>query len=388
MPVLPTHDVLAVHRAALAGPGATPARRAYAAARVVMLDSYAAVGHTSAAPGDPRELAEHIDWDATLAARRRLDELGFGVAEAMDTAQRFEIGWESARRLIEQCGRAGFRRPFVAGAGADQVGAVSSGAQLVDAVVEQLHVIHAAGGLPIVLPLPWLAAQRAAPALYVEVYAAIVRAAPGPLLVHWLGEAFFPALAGYFPGDSFLEVMALDRDKVRGAKISLLDPEREVRLRRALLPHGQVVFTGDDTRFAALIEGSGAPTGALELGGEPLPLGDFSHALMGVFDAVAAPAGLALEALSRGDVARYRALAGPCEAFGRHVFQAPTGHYKAGLAFRAWLAGEQENRMLPNHVERARDRAHYVEVARLAAEAGALPDPQLAQARLARYLGA
>ena len=257
---------------------------------------------------------------------------------------------------------------------------------LVDSVVAQATAIRAAGGVPVLLPLPALSIARAPASVYVDVYGAIVRAVDGPLLVHWLGPAFHPDLAGYFPGESFRRVLALDPSKVRGAKVSLLDPALEIAVRREILPRGQIVLTGDDWHFAALIEGTapGAPPGETTIGPWRVALGDWSHALLGVLDAIAAPFSRALDALGRTDVAGYRAIARPCEALGAHLFEEPTRHYKAGLAFLAWLNGLQPSFALANREDRARSAAHLRRAADLAAACGAIDDPAAAAARLAR----
>lgn len=382
-------DPLAPHRAALAGDDPPPVRRAWAAVRIVMLPSYAALDHSPERPGPPEEIAAHVDWERTLDQRRRLDGLGFGIAEAMDTAQRFQVGWPVAQRLIRESGSLGLENGLVAGAGVDHLEAPSSSAELVDGVVHQARVIAGAGGVPLILPMLHLAHTGADEAAYVDVYDSILRQLDGPLLVHWLGEAFHPDLGGYFPGESFERVMALDPSKVRGAKLSLLDAERERRLRRSLASRGQVVLTGDDLHFGALIEGDDPSVReTAELAGAPLPLGDFSHALLGVLDALAEPMALALRALARGDLERYRALVRPCEALGRHLFQPPTERYKAGLALVAWLGGLQDNDMLANHEQRGRDREHRWRAAELAARAGALADRATARERLTQLLEA
>ena len=342
-----------------------PVREAYAAAHVVWRDSYRACGHSLARPGPPEEIAEHVDWDATRAARSHLVANGFGIAEAMDTAQRFFVGWPVAERLIRLTGELAPPRGFLAGAGVDHLESVASREELVGGVVHQARVIQAAGGAPIVLPLAWLVRSGAGADDYVETYDAIFDALDGPLYVHWLGEVFAPELAGYFPGDSFARVMALAPDKVRGAKLSLLDAPFERRVREELAPRGQLVLTGDDFHFDELIlEGS--------------------HALLGALDGIAEPAGLALRFLARGDTARYRELMEPCVKLARWVFRRPTPHYKAGLAFLAWLNGRQENFLLANREERGHDRRYYEQVTELAAAAGALSDGELARERFGR----
>lgn len=355
-------------------------RLAYAAAHVVMRDGYADVPHSAGSPGSSDEVAEWIDWDRTFALRERLGRLGFGVAEAMDTAQRFQLGWASAERLIRGTGALRLARGFCAGAGVDHLADASDPDELVAGVAHQARVIQQHGGIPVILPMVPLAARGASEDDYVDVYGRIFERSDGPLFVHWLGAMFLPALEGYFPGRSFERVMELAPDKVRGAKLSLLDRALEVRLRRALLARDQLLLTGDDFHFARLIlggdgEGDTAPQPErwTELGGDRIALGDFSHALLGILDGIAEPASRALADLAAGDDAAYLARMEPCERLSRHLFGAPTEHYKAGLAHLAWRAGLQPNPLLVNHAQRSRDAEHYRRAEELAREAGALP---------------
>lgn len=362
----------------------TPAalRLCFAAAHVVMRDSYAAVGHTLQKPGRASEIAAHVDWDATMGVRRHLDELGFGIAEAMDTAQRFFLGWESARELIQRCGALGLQTGFCAGAGTDHLPSIQRPNDLVEGVVFQAEFIQRCGGIPVLLPMPWLSVNNMPAKTYVEVYRAILKQLDGPLFVHWLGPMFLPSLQGYFPGDSFDQVMAIDRKKVRGCKLSLLDASLEVRVRRGLLRHDQIVLTGDDFHFGRLMLGGDpqeplperAPTVEhwTKIGRHQVALGDFSHALLGILDGIAKPAQQALQALRTGDAGKFMALMEPCEVLGQHVFGAPTQHYKAGLAFLAWKNGWQGNAMLVNREDLARDAAHYARCEQLARACGAL----------------
>ncbi len=372
-------DVLAGDlRAARALPRVEPVRLAFAALHVVLRDG---VG-TGVGP----ELERAIDWPATLALRSRFDALGFGVGEAMDTAQRFAVGWPVARRLIEECGRLRLAHGFIAGASADQLERVERRSQLVDAIVEQARFIRACGGWPILIPQGWLVDVRAGEEEYVGLYRDVIAELDGPLFVHWLGEMFHPALRGYFPGRSFERVLALDPSKVRGAKLSLLDRALELRVRRELAARDQIVLTGDDLNFAGLITGDGERAAVerwTEIGGVRVALGDFSHALLGVLDGCAVPAGLALDRLARGDVRRARELLQSCERLGRTVFEPPTQHYKAGLALISWLNGWQDVFALPADEHRRRDLDHFARVAALASDAGALVDAELAARRLA-----
>ena len=380
------------HRARLESLGnAAPSRRAYAAVHVVMRTDYAQLDHRLDRPGTPEAIAESIDWRGTMEFRRRLDARGFGIAEAMDTAQRFFLGWPSAERLIRECGALDLEHGFIAGAGVDHLATVGSTTQLVDGVVEQAHLIQECGGSVILLPLAYLTETGADRDRYVDVYRAIIDQLDGPILLHWLGEMFAPNLAGYFPGDSFETILDYDPEKVRGCKLSLLDDALELRVRRRISEREQVVFTGDDFNFARLILGGdpGAPTqttpaitGTTDFGGAPLPTGDFSHALLGILDGIAEPAGLALKLLAHGEVEGYLDIMRPCEELGRLVFEEPTSHYKAGLAFISWLNGWQDNTMLVNREDLARSAEHFWLVARSAALAGALIDAETAADRL------
>lgn len=375
------------------GDAAPLPRLCYAALHVVVRDGYAKAGHSIERPGSAREIEHWIDWKATAGLRRWVDSLGIGVAEAMDTAQRFELGWPSARRLIELCASLELRGGFVAGAGSDQVAAVASTSELIDAVVEQAEFITGLGGVPVVLPMPRLTKTGASESEYVDVYSAIIDQLEGPLFLHWLGEMFHPAMRGYFPGDSLERILALHPEKVRGVKLSLLDEEFEVRLRRRIAVRDQIVLTGDDYHFARLLEGE-EPTrgsrrrGSFELNGRGVDVGDFSHALLGAFDAVAEPAAKALRALGGGNVGRYRELMAPAETLSRFIFQPPTRYYKAGLAYHAWLRGLQDNPMLVNREDLARDADYCRGVAERAARAGSLGDGELASRRLAEALAA
>ncbi len=372
-----------------------PVRLAYAAVHVVMRDDYRTRPHSPARPGDAASIADFIDWEATGRIRQRISSLGFGIAEAMDTAHRFRIGWKAAERLIRECGRLHLTPRFIAGAGADHLTDIANKRKLIEAVVYQANFIQEAGGQVILLPLPWLTRNRLDESAYVEIYGEIIRSLSGPLFIHWLGEKFMPELAGYFPGQSFDRIMALDPAKVRGTKLSLLDSAFEISCREKLIERDQIVFTGDDFNFESLIRGDhqSGEEGAVgdiarwvEIGDSPCALGNFSHALLGAFDGIAEPAGLALRYLACGRVDRYRELMLPSEELSRTIFEAPTGNYKAGLAFLSWLNGHQENFMLVNHEEKGRDRDHYLRVVELAARARVISNASLAAERLRTFL--
>ena len=367
---------------------AEPVRLAYAAAHVVLRPEYSESPHASDAPADSREVLEAIDWDATAELRRRIAACGFGIAEAMDTAQRFAIGWPAAERLIRMCGELKLPQGFVGGAWVDHLDAIPDRAALIDGVCEQVRVIQQAGGIAIILPLRWLPQWKCDEDEYVEAYRAIIENSDGPLLVHWLGEMFAPDLRGYFPGDSFQRVMDLDPARVRGAKLSLLDEPLEVDIRRRLLANEQIILTGDDFNFAPLIAGSDSTTDLrfTRIGDRRVALGDFSHALLGILDAIAEPAGLALQLLAHGRRERYDELMRPCQELSRIIFEAPTQHYKTGLAFLRWINGDQSNRMLINHEHNARSHEHLLRAARAAIPCGVFTDAGTAATRLTQWL--
>ncbi|MGE0142114.1 MAG: DUF993 family protein [Planctomycetota bacterium] len=355
-------------------------RLCYGAVHVVARESAAGT-----AVGD-RVRLEDIDWDSTMRVRRALLDHGIRIAEAMDTAQRFEIGWELAAELIRRTARVVPPMGFCAGAGADQVAASTSLSRKLDAVIEQCEFITSLGGVPVILPMPFLVEEGLSEDGYVDAYAAIVRSVRGPIFLHWLGEAFAPTLAGYFPGHSFERILALDPSVVRGCKLSLLDPAFEEAMRRRLLANEQIVLTGDDFHFASLIVGDGTcPQRTTRIGELDVALGDFSHALLGVVDAIHAPMAAALDALAAGDPARALRLLEPCEVLGQHVFAEPTMDYKAGLAFLAWLNGIADGFALPKGAHQRRDRDHLLRVAELAQAAGAVVEKQVFAERLARF---
>ncbi|MFD4788300.1 dihydrodipicolinate synthase family protein [Streptomyces sp. NPDC058459] len=364
-----------VHR--LGPPAAVPAsdrpitcRVVYAAAHVVADP----LGEN--APGAPAA----VDWDGTLAFRRHLWSLGLGVADAMDTAQRgMGLGWDATRELITRSGAeartVGGR--LACGVGTDQLAAPASPAAVVDAYREQLAVVESAGARPVLMASRALAALARGPEDYLQVYGDVIGSASRPVILHWLGEMFDPALAGYWGGttldDATDTVLALIKDhasRVDGIKVSLLDAGREIALRRAL-PPGVRLYTGDDFNYPDLIRGD-------EHG--------HSDALLGVFDPVAAVAADALRALETGDTDRYDALMAPTLPLARHLFAAPTYHYKTGVVFLAWLAGHQSHFTMVAGAQSGRSVPHLIELFKLADAAGVLPDPELAAHRMRRFL--
>ena len=345
-------------------------RTVYAAAHVV------ADPDGGNAPGAPAA----VDLDATLAFRRHLWSLGFGVADAMDTAQRgMGLDWAATAELIARSGAeaASVGGLLACGAGTDQL--TSSTTSLTDiqqAYEQQLETVEAAGARVVLMASRQLAAAAEGPADYHRVYGELLRQTREPVILHWLGEMFDPALTGYWGSsdpdaatDSVLALIKEHADRIDGIKVSLLDADRETALRRAL-PAGVRLYTGDDFHYPELVRGDA---------------GHHSDALLGVFDPIAVPAAAALRALDAGDLDRYDALLAPTVPLARHLFAAPTFHYKTGIVFLAWLAGHQEHFTMVAGAQSGRSATHLVELYRLALAAGVLPDQDLAAARLRRF---
>ncbi|GHD99196.1 dihydrodipicolinate synthase family protein [Streptomyces alanosinicus] len=320
-----------------------------------------------------------VDWDATLAFRRHLWAHGLGVAEAMDTAQRgMGLDWAGAAELIRRSAAeartAGGR--IACGVGTDQItgGAL---AEIRAAYEEQLAVVEEAGAQPILMASRALAAAASGPEDYLEIYGHLLRQSAEPVILHWLGPMFDPALKGYWGSADldaatkvFLEVIAAHPDKVDGVKVSLLDARREIGLRRRL-PKGVRCYTGDDFHYPELIAGD-------EQG--------FSHALLGVFDPLGPLAAEAVRVLDTGDTAGFRELLDPTVALSRHLFQPPTRFYKTGVVLLAWLAGHQSHFTMVGGLQSARSLPHLARAYELADGLGLFPDPALAEQRMTNLL--
>jgi Protein of unknown function (DUF993) len=340
-------------------------RRVYAAAHVVAADE------------------STVDWDETLALRQRLWALGFGVADAMDTAQRgMGIGWETAAELIRRSAReaAAVGGAIACGAGTDQLD-LATGPGLADVLAayrEQLAVVADSGATAVLMASRALAAAARGADDYLKAYATLLDEVDRPVILHWLGPMFDPALTGYWGStdldvatETVLDLVAAYPKKVDGIKVSLLDLDREVALRRRL-PAGVRLYTGDDFHYPELILGDGR---------------HHSDALLGIFDGIARPAAAALARLDDGDTAGYLDAMRPTVPLARHIFTAPTFHYKTGLAFLSWLNGDQTHfRMLGGH-EHSRDAIHLARLFLLADEARVLVDPPAAARRMESYLG-
>lgn len=347
-------------------------RVAFAAAHVVA-DALA-----NADPSGPPAL----DWEKTLAYRRHLLDLGFGIAEAMDTSQRgMGLDWPRALDLITRSlADAGPRAARIfSGCGTDQLDPATARNtdDVVKAYLEQLHAIQKRGGRIILMASRALVRVAKSPDDYVKVYSRVLAEAEHPVILHWLGDMFDPALKGYWGSASFapametcLAAIAANAAKVDGIKISLLDDGKEITMRRRL-PAAVKMYTGDDFNYPALIAGD-------EVG--------YSHALLGIFDAIAPAASAALTALTKGDMRTYEALMAPTVPLSRLIFRAPTQYYKTGIVFLAWLNGHQDHFVMVNGAQAMRPLPYFTEIFRLADEARLLPDPELAVRRMKSLL--
>jgi hypothetical protein len=348
-------------------PGGFVSRVAYAAAHVV--------ADPLAEPGDA---SSGIDWEATLQFRRHLWSLGVGVAEAMDTAQRgIGLDWPAAKQLIAiTVGEAkGTGALLVCGAGTDQLlpGPGIGLENVLEAYREQVAFVEGVGGSVMLMASRALAACAASKDDYLEVYGRVVGEATSPVMIHWLGGMFDPALAGYWGSEdpwkaleTVLDLVRQHPGRIDGVKISLLDDALEVALRDGL-PSGVRVYTGDDLNYVDLI-----------LGDEE----GHSDALLGAFDAIAPAAAAALQALDAGEVDRYRSILEPTLPLARHVFSAPTFNYKTGVVFLAYLNGHQTHFRMLGGAESSRSVPHLARILVLADQAGLLGDPDLAVHRM------
>ncbi|MCW2237504.1 dihydrodipicolinate synthase family protein [Azospirillum canadense] len=345
-------------------------RVAYAAAHMVA---------DPLADNDPW-LTPAIDWDRTIAFREHLWDLGFGVAEAMDTAQRgMGLDWNASLELIRRSLSAAKARGgalIACGAGTDHL--APEDARSVDDVIRayetQVAAVEDLGGRVILMASRALARVAKGPEDYVRVYSRILSQVRNPVIIHWLGDMFDPALAGYWGTNDF--AVALDTavgiindfaSKVDGVKISLLDKEKEIVMRRRLDPSVRM-YTGDDFNYAELIAGDEQ---------------SYSHALLGIFDAIAPAAAAALAELAAGNEGTFHEILAPTVPLSRHIFKAPTRFYKTGVVFMAYLNGHQDHFTMIGGQESARSTLHLADIFRLADKAGLLTDPERAVWRMA-----
>ena len=328
-------------------------------------------------------LDTRVDWDRTIAFRRHLWSLGLGVAEAMDTAQRgMGLDWNAAQELITRSLEAARDVPgamVASGAGTDQLapGPDVTIEFVIRAYEEQCAFVEGQGGRIILMASRALAAAARGPDDYARVYDRVLSQVKEPVIIHWLGEMFDPALEGYWGhGDHMaamevaLDVIASHADKVDGVKISLLDAGKEVAMRRRLPPKVRM-YTGDDFNYPELIAGDGQ---------------HHSDALLGIFDPIAPAVGGALAALAKNDLGEFHAILAPTVPLSRHVFRVPTRFYKTGVVFLAWLNGHQDHFTMVGGQQSARSISHFAELFRLADAAGLLSDPDRATARMRALL--
>ena len=330
-----------------------------------------------------------VDWEQTIAYREYLWSLGLGVAEAMDTAQRgMGLDWPQSLELIRQSVAACRRHPgarMASGCGTDHLApdAASSIDDVVAAYALQMEAIESAGSPLIIMASRALARVGKGPQDYITVYDRVLSQARDQVILHWLGDMFDPALAGYWGSRDLdiamttaLEVIHRNASKIDGIKISLLDKDREIAMRRQL-PDGVRMYTGDDFNYAELIAGDG--------------IGDFpcrqhSDALLGIFDAIAPLASRALSALSAGDSAAFHQILAPTVPLSRHIFAAPTRFYKTGIVLMAWLNGHQSHFTMIGGQQSTRGLLHLAELFRLADQAGCLLQPELAVHRMRQLM--
>ncbi|WP_108662461.1 dihydrodipicolinate synthase family protein [Acuticoccus kandeliae] len=324
-----------------------------------------------------------IDWDRTIAFREYLWDLGLGVAEAMDTAQRgMGLAWPEAQELIRRAQAAAKARGHVRiayGAGTDHLAPAPDVTidDVIRAYEEQVSFVEGEGGRIILMASRALAKAAKGPGDYVTVYDRILSQVKEPVIIHWLGEMFDPALEGYWgSADHYeammtcLDVLSAHAEKIDGIKISLLSKEKEVKMRRQL-PANVRMFTGDDFNYAELIAGD-------EEG--------YSDALLGIFDAIAPAASAALGALAEGSDNRFFDILAPTVPLSRHIFAAPTRFYKTGVVFLAYLNGLQDHFTMVGGQESARSALHLAELFRLADKARVLRDPDVAASRMNKVM--
>lgn len=340
--------------------------------------------HTVADPfadNDPW-LSVAVDWDKTIAFREHVWDLGLGVAEAMDTAQRgMGLDWPTSLELITRSVAAAKRRNALvfSGVGTDHL-AVED-AKTIDDVIrayeEQISAVEKVGGRIILMASRALAKLGRNADDYAKVYDRVLSGVAQPVIIHWLGDMFDPALTGYWGTkdldkamDTAVAIINGNAAKVDGVKVSLLDKQREIDMRRRLDKRIKM-YTGDDFNYAELIAGDGA---------------GFSHALLGIFDAIAPAASYALSRLAAGDEAGFHDVLGPTVPLSRHIFKAPTRFYKTGVVFMAYLNGHQDHFTMVGGQESTRSMLHLAELFRLADQAGLLANPELATQRMKTVL--
>jgi Protein of unknown function (DUF993) len=328
-------------------------------------------------------LTAAIDWDRTIAFREHIWDLGLGVAEAMDTAQRgMGLDWPTSLELIQRSVRAAKARGgalLFSGAGTDHLAPDEAKGldDVIRAYEEQISAVQKAGGRIILMASRALTKVARGLDDYARVYDRALSQVAEPVIIHWLGDMFDPALAGYWGTsdldqamDAAVGIINANAAKIDGVKISLLDKQREIAMRRKLAK-GVKMYTGDDFNYAELIAGDAQ---------------GYSHALLGIFDAIAPAASYALSRLAASDMQGFHDVLGPTVPLSRHIFKAPTRFYKTGIVFMAYLNGHQDHFTMVGGQESTRSTLHLAELFRLADQAGLLANPELATRRMKAVL--
>lgn len=347
-----------------------PPRIVYAAAHVVA-DPFTANEPTGSAA---------LDWGATLRFRHHLHGHGLGIAEAMDTAQRgMGLDWACALELVRRTREELPDARIVNGCGTDHL-AAQDACKLDDvlhAYIMQLDAIQKLDARVILMASRALARVARGPEDYLRVYSAVLAECDHPVILHWLGEMFDPALAGYWGSERFedaletvVEIIEANTAKVDGIKISLLDKDKEIALRNRL-PKSVKMYTGDDFNYPELMEGDA---------------NGYSHALLGIFDPLAPAAAYAVSQLAKGDPAGFRATLDPTVALARQIFREPTQYYKTGVVFLAWLNGFQDHFVMLAGAQAMRPLPYFSNIFRMADTCGLLNDPGMASVRMKRLL--
>ena len=125
----------------------------------------------------------------------------------MDTAQRgMGLGWPEAKALIGRAleaakGRAGGADRLRGGTDHLTPGPEVTVDEVIRAYEEQIEAIEALGGRIILMASRALAAAATGPGDYVRVYDRVLAQVREPVIIHWLGEMFDPALEGYWGAD-------------------------------------------------------------------------------------------------------------------------------------------------------------------------------------------
>ncbi|MDB4080778.1 dihydrodipicolinate synthase family protein [Amylibacter sp.] len=350
--------------------GTNPARVIFSAAHVVS---------NPFSNNDPSGSAS-IDWEKTISFRHHLVDMGLGIAEAMDTAQRGNgLDWPGALELIRQTKKELPNALVANGAGTDQLDLTDLGSldDVRRAYFEQIDEIQKVGGQIILMASRALAKLAKGPEDYISIYNEILRSCDQPVILHWLGDMFDPNLIGYWGSKLFedaletvLTIIEANSAKVDGIKVSLLDSKKEIFM-RGRLPDGVKMYTGDDFNYPELIEGDAQ---------------GYSHALLGIFDPIAPAAAQAISKLGEGNIKSFRALLDPTVPLARHIFKTPTLHYKTGVVFLAWLNGFQDHFIMLNGAQAMRPLPYFVDCFKMADKCGVLRDPDMAVFRMKSLL--